>query len=213
MIFDFDGTIADTLNSIIHIMNDLSNEFGFRKIRDEDIEYLREKRPREILKYLGISIFKLPFVIRKVRIEINSNITLLSPSVDLLPILKLLKKNGCQVGIVTTNIEENVKKFLQANNLDQFDFFYTAKKIFGKDKTISKIIKDMKLEKSLVYFVGDEVRDIEAGKKVGINTIAVSWGYNTKDALANECPDFLIDSPLELENIILHGYDDCREGV
>ena len=102
-------------------MNDLSDEFGFRKICDEDVEYLRGRRPREILKHLGISIFKLPFVIRKVRREINSNIAFLSPSVDLLPMLKLLKKNGCQIGIVTTNIEENVKKFLHANNLDQFD--------------------------------------------------------------------------------------------
>ena len=203
VIFDFDGTIANTLDSIIDIMNNLSDEFGFRKIQDDDVEYLRGKRPREILKHLGISLFKLPFVIRRVRREINSHIALLSPSVDLLPVLKLLKENGCQIGIVTTNIEENVKKFLHANNLDQFDFFYTAKKVFGKDRTISKIIKDMKLEKSKIYFVGDEVRDIEAGKKAGIKTIAVSWGYNNKSALDKEHPDYLIDSPLELERIVL----------
>ena len=203
VIFDFDGTIANTLDSIIDIMNDLSNEFGFRKIEEEDVEYLRGKRPREILKHLGISLFKLPFVIRKVRREINSQIAHLSPSVDLLPVLKLLKENDCQIGVVTTNIEENVRAFLHANNLDQLDFFYTAKKIFGKDKTISKIIKEMGLDKSNVFFVGDEVRDIEAGKKARIKTIAVSWGYNTKEALARENPDYLIDSPDELEKIIL----------
>ena len=203
VIFDFDGTIANTLDSIIDIMNDLSDEFGFRKIKEEDVDYLRGKRPREILKHLGISIFKLPFVIRKARREINSHIADLSPSVDLLPTLKLLKENNCEVGIVTTNIEENVQEFLHSNNLDQFDFFYTVKKIFSKDKTISKIIKEMGLEKSNVFFVGDEVRDIEAGKKARIKTIAVSWGYNTKEALARENPDYLIDSPEELEKIIL----------
>ena len=57
--------------------------------------------------------------------------------------------------------------------------------------------------KSNVYFVGDEVRDIEAGKKTRIKTIAVSWGYNTKDALARERPDYLIDSPLDLKTIVL----------
>jgi len=41
----------------------------------------------------------------------------------------------------------------------------------------------MKLDKSVVYFVGDEVRDIEAGKKVGINTIAVSWDITLKPHL------------------------------
>ena len=205
VIFDFDGTIANTLDSIIDIMNDLSDEFGFRKIKEDDIQYLRGERPRSILKHLGISIFKLPFVVRKARREINSHIELLSPSVDILPVLKLLKENGCQIGIVTTNIEENVRKFLHANNLDQFDFFYTAKKVFGKDKTISRILKDMNLEKSRVYFVGDEVRDMEAGRKAGVKTIAVSWGYNTKDALEKENPDYLINSPLELENIVLSG--------
>lgn len=203
VIFDFDGTIANTLDSIINIMNELSDEFGFRKIKDEDVQYLRGKRPRDILKYLGISLFKLPFVIRKVRREINSQIAHLSPSVDLLPVLKLLKENDCQIGVVTTNIEENVRTFLHANNLDQLDFFYTAKKIFGKDKTISKIIKEMRLDPSNVYFVGDEVRDIEAGKKARIKTIAVSWGYNTKEALVKETPDYLIDSPDELAKIIL----------
>ncbi|MEJ2259980.1 MAG: HAD hydrolase-like protein, partial [Nitrosopumilaceae archaeon] len=83
VIFDFDGTIANTLDSIIEIMNNLSGDFGFRKIQGKDKEYLRGKRPREILNYLGISLFKLPFVIRKVRREINSHIALLSPSVDL----------------------------------------------------------------------------------------------------------------------------------
>ena len=141
VIFDFDGTIADTLNSIISIMNDLSDEFGFRKICDEDVEYLRGRRPREILKHLGISIFKLPFVIRKVRRKINSNIALLSPSVDLFPILKLLKNNGCQIGIVTTNIEENVKNFLHANNLDQFDFFILQRKFLVKTKQFLKLSK------------------------------------------------------------------------
>ena len=203
VIFDFDGTIANTLDSIIEIMNNLSDEFGFRKIKDGDVEYLRGKKPREILKHLGISLFKLPFVVRKARRQINSHIALLSPSVDLLPTLKLLKQNNCQIGIVTTNIEENVRKFLHAHNLDQFDIFYTTKKVFGKDKTISKIIRDIKIEKSNVYFIGDEIRDIEAGKKAGVRTIAVSWGYNTGEALRKERPDYLVNSTSELEEIIL----------
>jgi len=202
ILFDFDGTIANTMESTIKIMNKLSDEFKFKKIQKHEVEFLRGKRPLDILKSLEISLFKLPFVIRKVRNEINSHIDTLHPSVDLLPVLKYLKKNNYQIGIVTTNTEENVRKFLHVHNLDLFDLFYTTKKIFGKDRTISKIVKDMKLEKSRVYFIGDEVRDIEAGKKAGVKTVGVSWGYNTRESLERENPDYLIDSPLELESII-----------
>ena len=49
----------------------------------------------------------------------------------------------------------------------------------------------------------DEVRDIEAARKSGIKSVAVTWGYNSKDALLKENPDFLINSPDELRNIII----------
>jgi len=44
---------------------------------------------------------------------------------------------------------------------------------------------------------------ITSWKKAKVKTIAVSWGYNTKTALLNESPDYVIDSPLELEKIVL----------
>ncbi len=200
LILDFDGTIANTRDAIIDIMNGLADELGFRKIEQKDIEYLRGKKPKAILKHLGISLFKAPFVIRKTRKKINASIATLEPSVDWLPVLQSLKQQGCHIGIVTTNTEENVKKFLHANNLDLFDFFYTAGQIFGKDKIISKIIHNMKF--SDIYFVGDEIRDMEAGKKAKVKTVAVSWGYNTAESLQKENPDYIIDSPQELEKII-----------
>jgi len=58
------------------------------------------------------------------------------------------------------------------------------------------------MEFSDVYFVGDEIRDMEAGKKAKVKTVAVSWGYNTAESLQKENPDYLIDSPQELEKII-----------
>ena len=200
LILDFDGTIANTRDTVIEVMNGLSNEFGFRKIEQKDIEYLRSKKPRDILEYLGISPFKASFITRKIRKKIKESIATLEPSKNWLPVLQSLKQKGCHIGIVTTNTEENVKKFLHANNLNVFDFFYTAGQIFGKDKIISKISHD--IEFSDIYFIGDEISDIDAGKKAKVKTIAVSWGYNTIESLQKENPDYMIYSPQELEKII-----------
>lgn len=202
VIFDFDGTIADTLESVIEIINKLSDEFGYKKITPEDLPKIRGKRPRDIMRHVGISMFKLPFVVKKTRREINNRIEGLKPVIDLRPHLLKLKEGGCQLGIVTSNIESNVQKFLQANNLDLFDFFYNGKSIFGKEKIINKILHDKRLSKDKVYFVGDEVRDVEAGKKAKVITVAVTWGYNSAEALQREKPDYIINSPEELERIL-----------
>ncbi len=110
---------------------------------------------------------------------------------------------GVRFGILSSNTQENVKQFLDKNELDFFDFVRTGKSVFGKSHMINKIIKQRKVRKSDVFYVCDEVRDIEAAKKSGIKSVAVTWGYNTKDALIKENPDFIVDTPEELRNIII----------
>jgi len=204
IIFDFDGTIANTLDSVVRIVNDHAEHFGYKKVTKEDIPYLQGKKPKEILSYLGISIFKLPSWIKKIHSEINKEITNMTPTVNISPLLSELHHDEhFQIGILTSNTHENVKQFLDNNELDFFDFIRTGKSVFGKSHIINKIIKQRHANKNEVFYVCDEVRDIEAARKSGIKSIAVTWGYNTKDALIKENPDFLVNLPDELRNTII----------
>ena len=51
-------------------------------------------------------------------------------------------------------------------------------------------------------FIGDSDVDINTGKSNNIKTIAVTWGYKDKELLVNEKPDYLIDKPSEIINIL-----------
>ena len=51
-------------------------------------------------------------------------------------------------------------------------------------------------------FVTDTIGDIEEGKKVGVKTIAVTWGYHNRRILEGSSPTFIVDSILELEKVI-----------
>ena len=204
IIFDFDGTIADTLDSVVKIVNNHAEHFGYKKVKKEDIPYLQGKKPMEILSYLGISVFKLPLWIKKIHSEINKEISNMRPTVDILPILSELHDDeDCNLGILTSNTQENVREFLVRNEMNFFDFVHTGKSVFGKSHMINKIIKQRKTSKSEVVYVCDEVRDLEAARKSGIKSVAVTWGYNTKDALIKENPDFLANTPIELRNILI----------
>ena len=203
IVFDFDGTIADTLSVVIKIANKFADHYGYRKIPLSDLPKLREKKPSEVLKHLGISIFKLPIVVRKIRFEMNKEIAHLQAAVDIRDALVKLRENGCVLGILTTNSRENVMEFLKNNDLQLFDFVYTGRAMYGKGRLLKKLMKEKTIPHKDPIYVGDEIRDIEAAKKAGIRVIGVSWGYNTRAALQKANPDYIVEKPEELQEIIL----------
>ncbi len=199
IIFDFDGTIADTLDAIVSITNRLAEEFGYKQTSQEDLAILRNLTSRQIIKQSGVSIFKIPFLIKKVKAELNNEIQELSAFIGIKEAFIELKSQGNRLGIVTSNSKENVTAFLHKNGLQElFDFIYSAPTIFGKSKVINRIVKTENIKLEDVIYVGDETRDIEAAKKTHIKAIAVTWGFNSKEVLAEQNPDFLIHQPNEL---------------
>jgi phosphoglycolate phosphatase len=156
-----------------------------------------------VLRHLGISIFKLPIVARKIRFEMNKEIVNLKTIVNLKDTLEQLKENGCILGILTTNSRENVIKFLKKNDLELFDFVYSGRAVFGKSRLLKKLMKEKTIPHPDPIYVGDEIRDVEAAKKAGIKVISVSWGYNTKTALLKYHPDHIVEKPEDLKDIIL----------
>jgi len=202
IIFDFDGTIADTLDAIVSITNRLAEDFGYQPASPAQVAQLRNLNSRQILKQSGISIFKIPFLLKKVKAELNKEIQVLSPISGMEEALTELKFQGYRLGIITSNSKENVTIFLDKNNLQLFDFVYSGRTLFGKNKLINRLLKAEKINPEEAIYVGDETRDIEASKKAQIKVIAVSWGFNSKEVLAENQPDFLIQQPYELLNAI-----------
>ena len=74
--------------------------------------------------------------------------------------------------------------------------------MFSKHKVLRKFLQKNFLTPEEVIYVGDETRDIEAAKKIKMKAIAVSWGFNSKEALAAQNPEFLIHKPNELIDVI-----------
>lgn len=199
IIFDFDGTLADTLELLIKIINRLAGEFGYKPASKADIERLQNLTSREIIRQSGIAIFKIPSLLRRIKAELNKEIHSVLPIKGIEKVLKELKQKGYRLGILTSNSPENVKIFLENNKLTHlFDYIYSGSTIFGKSKIMKWLLKQENLKPQEVIYVGDEVRDIEAAKKSRIGIIAVSWGFHSKQLLAKQQPDCAIDEPAQL---------------
>ncbi|MEG3941397.1 MULTISPECIES: HAD-IA family hydrolase [unclassified Microcoleus] len=202
IIFDFDGTLADTIDILLSITNRLSAEFGFKSATKEELAQLSNLNSWEILRYSGISLFKFPMLIRKLRSELRSEISDVQLFPGIKEVLLELKKRDFQLGIITSNSRENVLDSLENNSLqDIFTFIYSGS-TFGKHKVINKWLKKEKINPQEVFYVGDEIRDIDAARKTGIKIIAVGWGFNSQEVLALHHPDFLIERPQQLIEIM-----------
>src|ERR1700729_1426665 len=67
ILFDFDGTIAMTVDLGVSVFNGLARRYGFLEITPDNAEILRAEGPRAVMKSLGIPMLKVPIVLKSLR--------------------------------------------------------------------------------------------------------------------------------------------------
>lgn len=203
IIFDYDGTLVDSFALAMKIFNrHIVKKYKLDKVEPSDIESLKNLSSLEIIRTLNIPLTKMLSVVNDYHRYFHKHAKFVKLHEDIKPMLEALKDSGHQVGIITTNHRDVVINNLQKNNIDLFDWVNGSKNIFGKGGKIKKVMKKRKLSKEDILYVGDETRDIDAAKHAHIASVAVTWGYNSRLALARHNPDYLITSPKELQSIV-----------
>lgn len=198
ILFDFDGTIADSVQTIFKIFNILAKKYSFTSIEEKDIEDLRGETVSSLFKRLHVPMYKLPLLAIDTKQLQSKEIPFIKPIEGIKDALDELKRAGYTLGILTSNGKENVEDFLKRNDLEVFEYITSDSSLFGKDKVIKKFMKKNSVENNQLIYVGDEIRDVEACKKVPVEVIAVTWGFNSKEALQKFKPDYIIDAPSAL---------------
>lgn len=202
LLFDFDGTLADTRTIGLRILNELADEFGFRHLPDEELSVARDMSTQKLIRFLGIKRWRVPQISRRGLIKLQERMTEVQPISETPEILVSLKERGFRLGILTSNSEANVTTFLKHHELDCFEFIHTSSKLFGKTRELKRLMKKHQLLPEDIIYIGDETRDIEATQKVPIRIAAVTWGYNSSSVLASMSPDFLFDNPSDLLSFV-----------
>ncbi len=198
LVFDFDGTVADTRSVAHGILNDMAKEFGFRELPQEHLDAARDMSTRQFIAHLGIRSWRVPKIARRGLQLLHERINRINPIPGMPDVLSELHGRGHRIGILTSNSEANVGAFLKRHDLPYFHFVRTSSKLFGKAKEMKRILKEEQVSAADVLYIGDETRDIEAAKETGLQIAAVTWGYNSAAALAAMDPDHLLNTPDEL---------------
>lgn len=199
ILFDFDGTLADTYPVVLEILNELAPEYGMKELQVAEYQKLRHMHMFEAVRYLDVPWYKLPFLLNRVRSELYTKLDMVSLFPGIQEVLPRLKETGYEMGIVTANTKKNVDYFLYLHQLtDFFHFTRPTSFIFGKTYSMKDVCRSYNLNPEQTWYIGDEVRDVEAAKDCGMRNIAVSWGVNDRSLLEEAKPDVLIDEPMEI---------------
>lgn len=204
LIFDFDGTLADTLEETRRIYNQLAPEFKLREVTAEELPGLRHFSITELLRHLGIPKRRVPRLLSRGTSLMRGNIVQLPLIEGIGRVLPELRSRCHSFGVLTSNAPANVDLFLRAHGLrGLFNFISSTSKLTGKAKHLRAIQKTFSLEAGEMLYVGDETRDIKASKKADVPVAAVTWGFNSPEALAAESPEHLFANPDELLDLDL----------
>ena len=203
LVFDFDGTIADTLGETRRIFNRIAPEYGIREVAEHELEQLRHLSLKELLDHLDIPKRRVPALIARGTGMMRGNITQLQLIEGMHAVLVELRRHVSSFGILTSNATANVDLFLRTHGLrDEFDFISSTSKLTGKSKHLKAIRKTFSLRPGEMLYIGDELRDVKASQKAGIPIAAVTWGFNSRESLAASKPDHLFHQPADFLRLL-----------
>lgn len=203
IVFDFDGTIADSLVAATEVFNELAAEYDLNTISHDEIPNLQELSLSEFLSHIGVKRRHIPVILAKGRTLFRERVPSLKPCQGVIEQLPELRKEVNHFGILTSNSIENVEIFLRKQGLRHyFDFVSSCSKLKGKAKHLRGIARTFSLETQDMIYVGDEVRDVKAAKKAEVPIAAVCWGFNSSNALSEAAPDWLLSEPSQLAYLL-----------
>lgn len=203
IIFDFDGTLADTVPVILTLVSEMAKDIGYeKKITPEDLEWVRNHTLKEIPKKFGIPWIKIPFLLLKGQDRMNKQMYSVPPCRGMLQALQKLKERGYVLAILSSNRRDSIQEFVLKHNLEPyFDFIHSELNIFGKDKALLSLLKQYKMPVQDSIYIGDEVRDIEACNAIKLDCISVTWGLNSQDAFHKFEAKYIVDTPEQLVSL------------
>jgi phosphoglycolate phosphatase len=196
-IFDFDGTLADSINWFRASFHDVIARFDLTPVTAEELEGMRGLSAREIMARLNVSMWQLPAIVsdmRKRKLAAASETSLFT---GIPAMLSDLQRQGIKTAIVSSDSEASVRQVLGPTTA-QITRFDCGAAVFGKHWKFRRVARKLGAKPSETICIGDEIRDIEAAKAAGMDSGAVAWGYALPSALQAARPTHLFNSIEEM---------------
>lgn len=209
IVFDFDGTLLDTLKDLTDSVNYVLNKYGY-PVRS--IDEIRRFLGNGIAKLLelsipnGLSNPKFKICLEELKEYYSKNMNNKTGSYKgINELLEQLVKKGYKIGVASNKFDEALKE------LNKQYFGKYIKVAIGQTENrrkkpapdiVFKVLEELNSTVDKAIYVGDSEVDVNTAKNSGLICVGVTWGFRDKEVLAQEGADYIIDKPLDLLEIL-----------
>lgn len=199
-LFDFDGVVVDSLEFYEKAINLCLKKTGNPVMRNRaDFLSLFEENFYDVIHKKGVDVTE--FTKMSASIAPTLNYDLVSPFYDLASVLGKLKNDNILV-VVSSNSNYAINLVLSKYNFSHyFQDVLGYELAFSKSEKIIHSMNEFNIENNRTYYIGDTTGDIKEAKEANVKTVAVTWGWHSREKLKLVEPDYIIDTPDELLRI------------
>lgn len=207
-IFDLDGTVLDTVESIAHYGNYALEQHGVEIIPSAEYKFLAGNGIANLIKNMlnfrnAYSEELYEKVYRTYDDAYNANVSYKSKIFDgLKETLDAIKAQGIKLAIVSNKPDFAARTVVKEIYGENYFSFVTGQTPGGPLKpdpaVVLNVLKEFGVEKCECIYVGDTSTDMKTGKNADLYTVGVLWGFRGRQELLDNGADVLIEKPEEL---------------
>jgi phosphoglycolate phosphatase len=201
VIFDFDGTLADSFGWFLDVFDEIADRFRFRRLDRDRIDHLRGLTTAELLRHHGVPLWKVPMIATHARTLQSRRLETITVFDGMGDVVSNLRVQGVTLALVTSNAHENVARVLGQGTMADFSHVLCGASLLGKTAKFRAVLKAAGIAPIYALAIGDELRDIEAARATSIPCGAVGWGYALPERLRREQPDHFFERPQDITDV------------
>lgn len=210
-IFDMDGTVSNTINSIAYFANNALKKAGLAQIETDVYKKLVGNGAKvlveRMLKTVGASESYYDEVAYEYNTKYDNDFLYLTEPYDgIIDMLKELKKMGLSIAILSNKPHVTAVKVSDALfSKELVDICYGGREgiaLKPDPAGVFEILKELNIAKEECLYIGDTATDMKTGKGAGLYTVGVLWGFRDRKELEEGGADKIIEHPSQLIDII-----------
>lgn len=201
VLFDFDGTLADSFPLFLRAYGEIADRHGFARVTEDELQALRSLSPRQMIQHVGMPMWKLPFVAADFIGFMRRHLSEVRLFAGIEAMLEALVDGGVRVAIVSSNAEDNLRAVLGESALRHVHCIESGMSMFGKARRIQRVLQQCDVRPREALYVGDQISDHEGAREAGVDFGAVGWGYGCPDSLRAARPERFFERVEDLREL------------